>query len=168
MTPRVMTNRNNLIHAKTLRLSSNYHCSYITLPMYKTCWFTGYSENKAFCGSSSPNAGDGVWSSWKRHGGEREKMQPNLCGLVSGCLGDVMPHEQGEHSRWPKFWRPTLMTSWWSLSKPAMAEASSTSMWRPLFELAAAPPFLSVPSGVVPGTGEDGRRLSSCLLLRQV
>jgi hypothetical protein len=37
MTPRVMTNRNNLIHAKTLRLSSNYHCSYITLPMYKTC-----------------------------------------------------------------------------------------------------------------------------------
>lgn len=84
-----------------------------------------------------------------------EKKQPHPLVLVSGCLGVVMPQKQGKHSRWPKLWRPTQMTSWWSLLKPAMAEASSTSMWRPFFELAAAFLFLSVPSGVVPGTGED-------------
>jgi hypothetical protein len=42
-----------------------------------------------------------------------------------------------------------------------MAGASSTSKWRPFVELAAAFIFLSVPSGLVPGTGEDGRGLSS-------
>jgi hypothetical protein len=53
------------------------------------------------------------------------------------------------------------MTNRWSLSKPAL-KASSTSKRRSPIELAAALPVLLVPSGFVPGTGEDGRGLSSC------
>jgi hypothetical protein len=48
-------------------------------------------------------------------------------------------------------------TSGWSNSKPAiMAVASLTSKWRPLFELVAASPVLSVSSGLVPDSDEDG------------
>lgn len=122
----------------------------------------GYSVNKAVLGSSSTDAGDAWRPSSKRHGGEKEKVQAEPRGLASGCPGVLVPQNHGEHSRWPKIWLPTLVTSGWSLSKPATADASSTSMWRPLLELAAAFLFLSVPSGVVPGAGEDGRGLSSC------
>lgn len=123
----------------------------------------GYSVNKACLGRRDLQAGAALCSSSLCHGGGRKEMQVELRVRISGCHGVAMPLLQGEQSRWPKFWRPTLMTNWWSPSKPAMiAEASSTSMRRPLFEFTAAFPFLSVPSGFVPGSGEDGCKLSSC------
>lgn len=68
----------------------------------------------------------------------------------------LLIHEE-EHSRWPVFWLPTLKANWWSSAKAAMlAVASSTSKWRPLFKFATATHVLSVSSGLVPDSGEDG------------
>ena len=98
------------------------------------------------------------------HGDGSEKKWVELRDRMSSYLGNMMLQEQGKHSRWPMFWRPTMMTSWWPLSMPGMmVDASSTSMWRPLFELTTATPFLSVPSGIIPDFDKVGHGLSSCL-----
>lgn len=130
----------------------------------------GWSGRLAPTSSSISSALSGSWgvavvcvvpSSSKRHGGDGGIHGTTLLGLLLGCSGAVMPQDFGEHSRRPEIWRPTLMTIWWSPTLATMAGASSTSKWRPFVELAAAFIFLSVPSGLVPGTGEDGRGLSS-------
>jgi hypothetical protein len=88
----------------------------------------GASFNKALFGRRASEANQGGDSSSKRHGGDTRKEQAEICSRISHCYGVVMLQNQGEHSRWPKDWPPTLKTIWWSRSKLAlMAMASSTS-----------------------------------------
>jgi hypothetical protein len=121
----------------------------------------GASFNKALFGRRASEANQGGDSSSKRHGGDTRKEQAEICSRISHCYGVVMLQNQGEHSRWPKDWPPTLKIIWWSRSKLAlMAMASSTSKRRPLLKLLAAPHFLPVTSGFVPVSGEEGCRWS--------
>ena len=66
----------------------------------------------------------------------------------------------GEQSRLPTVWQPTMETIWWSAIPATMAGVNPTSMWRPYTKLATALYGLMVPSGYVPGAGEDGRSWS--------
>ena len=79
----------------------------------------GYSVNKACLGRSSLVAGEALWSSSDRHGGRGEKKQVELRDSISNYYGVGMLQEEGEHSRWPLFWQPTMVTIWWSLLKRA-------------------------------------------------
>jgi hypothetical protein len=56
---------------------------------------------------------------------------------------------------------PTLKAIWWPLSSVSMSDVSSTSVRRPYAELSMAFFVVSVPSGVVPGAGDDGHGRSS-------
>ena len=95
---------------------------------------SGYSINKVCLDTLSLDADEALWYSSDLHGGESEKKRVELRDRMSSCLGNMMLQEQGKHSHCPMFWRQTMMTSWWPLSMPGMmVDASSTSMWRPLF-----------------------------------
>ena len=122
----------------------------------------GASLNKASFGNRSSDAVVAACSSSKRYGCDWRMDLAMICVGISGCSGVVMPLKFEEHSRWPMNRLPTQLTIWWSRSKTATkAESSSTSKWRPLWELTAAISFLSVPSGDVPGSGEVGCGWSS-------
>ena len=96
------------------------------------------------------------------HGGSREMMVMQ-CYSISDDLGVAMLLKE-EHTR--SLWRPTLETNWWSATLVLIASDISTSMWRPFCRLAAASPFPSTPSGLVPGAVEDGRGCSLKLVDR--
>ena len=114
-------------------------------------WGTaGYYASKAFSNSSGVVTSEAFPLSPRCHGGERWRSWTELCDLVFGCCGVGMLLSD-EHSRRPWSWRPTMWTIWWSPSKPAViVSASSTSMVRPSFELAATLHVLPAPSGFVP------------------
>lgn len=122
--------------------------------------FLVWRQKARSIGSLRSGGGGAGPASSTRHGGGGEELDAARHDWRLGCPGVAML-QTGEHTRRPLFWRPTLMTSWWSSSPVMHAGVSSTSRRRPYFELVAALHFLLMPSGLVPGAGEDGRGGSS-------
>lgn len=106
------------------------------------------------CCSSAP-------SSSVSHGGDGKKRVERVGSQRSGSPR-LMPFF-AEDSRRPLSWRPTLQAIWWPPLPATLAGDIPTSKWRPCMELKTALHFLSAPSGVVPGAGEDGRVSSSVM-----
>jgi hypothetical protein len=115
--------------------------------------------------SSSGSSCKVVPSFSTRHGGGGDELGAALCDHCFDCPGVMMRLNHGEHSWCPSIWRPTLTTIWWSAMLAMQAGCSSTSKRRPSSELVTAFPFLSAPSGSIPGAGEDGRGSSLTRLL---
>lgn len=121
----------------------------------------GNSFNKVSVGSSSSAAEPVLRISSARSGGAGRKWQPDVFssgGGLSWSWGTVL---------WSTIsaafvCRPTLMAIWWSRCSPVWIPGDpSTSIWRPLVTLVMALDVYSVPSGVVPGIGEDGHGASA-------
>lgn len=117
---------------------------------------TGYSVNKVVLGSWASFAGVVLRSSPSRYGGGEKKNWGTAL-----FPGDQLCWSSDTANPWRTISAafnclPTLIAIRW-LPKPVMKTGDSTSRWRPDEGLTATPFFSPVPSGIVPGAGDEGR-----------